>query len=83
MAREGAQLGVPSIYAGSRQMKANAPLYQKQLMRQVTRPSEILDLTRDTVTSEEHQIRVRSELSDAWEDPTDAVIDAIYRLCND
>jgi predicted glycosyltransferase len=36
MAREGAQLGVPSAYCGHRQMKANDALYELGLMRHVT-----------------------------------------------
>ena len=80
MAREGAQLGVPSIYAGSRAMKANDALYRMDLMRHLTDPARIVAMARQAARSEEDQRAVREQLLDEWDDVPDVVTSALYDL---
>lgn len=89
MAREGAELGVPSIYAGERRMKANDALYERGLMLQLTTPEELLAHVRHLVgglspaelrAACERQERLRAELAEAWEDPVEVLTEALYSL---
>jgi predicted glycosyltransferase len=80
MAREGAQLGVPSIYCGSRAMKANDVMYDLGLMRQLTDPRQILDELNRTVPSDEARAKTRARLDELWEDPTDVLVRELYEL---
>ncbi len=80
MAREGAQLGVPSAYAGGRAMKANDALYEMGIMRQVQDADELIAMARDACGTEDDQQRTRQRLVDEWEDVADAVTEALYRL---
>lgn len=77
MAREGAQLGVPSAYCGRRVMKANDVLYELGLMRQVTEPGPLLEMCRRARVSETEQSRTRDRLAELWEDPTDVLMAAL------
>ncbi len=80
MVREGAQLGVPSIYCGKRQMKANDAMFELGLMQQLVDPAPIIEAARRPPVSEDEQRATRSRLDEQWQDPTDAVIDALYEL---
>jgi predicted glycosyltransferase len=77
MAREGAQLGVPSAYCGKRQMKANDALYELGLMRHVTDLEPLLETCRRARVSETEQRRTRDRLTELWEDPTDILMRAL------
>ncbi|HEX9186800.1 MAG TPA: DUF354 domain-containing protein [Vicinamibacteria bacterium] len=74
MAREGAQLGVPSAYCGRRQMKANDVMYELGLMRHVTDLEALLEMCRCARASETEQRRTRDLLAGLWEDPTDVLM---------
>jgi uncharacterized protein len=70
MAREGAMLGVPSVYCGIREMKANQFLIEKQLMSH--HPGrEALDPINALIgrpEKESNQVEVRQALLAEWDD---------------
>ena len=78
MVREGAQLGVKSIYMGKRLMQANKPIIEMGLLRHVPSPQialeYVLGLERDDTSVREG---VRDMLQDLWDDPVDLLLDAI------
>lgn len=83
MAREGAQLGVPSVYLGTRQMKANDALYGLGLMQQITTAGGLLARLpelRASGLATDRQVQIRSRLSSLWEDPADVLTHALYGL---
>ena len=80
MVREGAQLGVPSIYCGKRQMKANDVMYDLGLMQQLLDPASIVEAARRPAASADEQQAIRARLDEQWRDPTDVVVDALYDL---
>lgn len=81
MAREAAQLGVPSFYLGDRAMKANSALYSMGLMRHISAdPAPLLEaLSALPAAPEAAQQAVRDKLGAIWEDPTDV----LTRVLND
>lgn len=80
MAREGAQLGVPSVYAGHRQMKANDALYAMGLMEHIATASAIVERARVEQRTETSQAAVRQRLLTEWEDVPEALTRALYTL---
>ncbi|SHF39179.1 DUF354 domain-containing protein [Flavisolibacter ginsengisoli] len=70
MAREGAMLGVPSIYCGIRKMKANEILvkigFLKHLPGKTALP--VINQTIDEKFDELKQIKVRNQLLERWDD---------------
>lgn len=81
MAREGAMLGVPSLYCGDRDMAANRVLMSKGMLAQVT-PEDVPMRVRDRLEEEdrgEEQTRYRNALHDEWEDVTDRIVREIYK----
>lgn len=83
MAREGAQLGVPSVYLGQRSMKANDALYGMGLMQQLTRPEDMLELWRELSRRRpdpSRQVSVRARLDKEWEDPVEVLCQALNAL---
>jgi predicted glycosyltransferase len=80
MAREGAQLGVPSAYCGRRQMKANDVLYDLGLMSQQTEVGPLLAAARREGASEDDKSRARGRLDELWDDPAEIVIRALAEL---
>ncbi|MGC8858372.1 MAG: DUF354 domain-containing protein [Ignavibacteria bacterium] len=69
MAREGAMLGVPSVYCGERVMKANELLQNKKLLYHIKKnelPKFINNLNRTEVLT--HQNKIREELLKEWDD---------------
>jgi uncharacterized protein len=93
MAREGAQLGVPSVYLGERQMKANDALYGMGLMHQITSPAELMARLDElaggalgragyelVITASAQQERARADIAATWEDPVEVLTTALYSL---
>jgi len=86
IAREGAQLGVPSIYCGVRKMLANQVLIDKNLLVQVNVkniPSIVKEndeLTTTSVELEKKQIEIRENLNNEWDDITSFILQKINRL---
>jgi hypothetical protein len=83
MAREGAQLGVPSVYLGQRSMKANDALYAMGLMRQLTRPEHLLSFWHELSQREpdpSRQAAARARLTQEWDDPVDVLCRALKAL---
>ncbi len=83
MAREGAQLGVPSVYLGRRSMKANDALYAMGFMRQVTQPEDMLQFWRELSQrgpDPARQAGARARLTAEWEDPVDVLCQALNAL---
>ena len=78
MAREAATLGVPSVYCGRREMRANDALYEQGLMRQLTDVEPILQQLVSASGSEAQQREIRDRLDQLWEDPTDVVVRALH-----
>ncbi len=81
MAREGAQLGVPSVYCGDRDMAANSLLTGMGLMSHVREPEEVVRF----VSSEggfhlESRESVRERLLAGWDDPTLAMRDLLTEV---
>jgi predicted glycosyltransferase len=82
MAREGAMLGVPSIYCGPRKMKANQLLINLGFLSQTTDSGQILSLikSKDTGLSDEEQTARRSHLFHHWDDPNQIVYEHLMDL---
>ena len=83
MAREGAQLGVPSVYLGRRSMKANDALYAMGLMRQLTRADDVLGFWQELSQrgpDPSRQAGARARLTQEWEDPVDVLCQALSAL---
>lgn len=79
MAREGAQLGIPSIYCGFRDMKANKILVERGMIFE--NPPEEVPALIDTILNNELKIpdqqAFRKELENDWDDLTKMIISKI------
>ena len=93
MAREAAQLGAPSVYAGERRMKANDVLYGMGLMHQIHNAEALLarlaslralapnGAARPAAGAEsDPQERLRADLATRWDDPAEVLTQALYSL---
>ncbi len=79
MAREGAMLGVPSVYCGSRQMKANQLLIQRGLLSHLdtTETVELVNrLAREKPDRQENE-RIRQALLHDWDDINEIILSAV------
>lgn len=79
MAREGALLGVPSIYCGSREMSANAILMRKGRLFKL-RPIDVVPFMKKVYHDEIHlskQSEFRDELLHEWVDVNKFIMDKI------
>tara|TARA_R110002073_G_scaffold72537_1_gene177530 strand:- start:537470 stop:538492 length:1023 start_codon:yes stop_codon:yes gene_type:complete len=79
MAREGAQLGVPSIYCGFRDMKANKILVEQQMLFEM-KPDEVCEMIDDLMTKKievTDQDIFRKELETKWDDLTQLIISKV------
>ena len=79
VAREGAMLGVPSIYAGIREMPANWIMIKKEML--VKSPPEeivntVLKILEGAIAFPE-QDQIRQQLLTEWEDVTNLVLDKL------
>lgn len=79
MAREGAMLGVPSIYAGVRDMPANEIMIEKKMLWKVAPPEVVPMVQRlmDGETSAASQDAFREQLLRDWDDITALVLEKI------
>lgn len=75
MAREGGLLGVPSIYCGVREMKANDILINEGILYKVN-PSTVPEVLDRLLNGENHcnQILFRLHLKERWDDVTQIII---------
>ncbi len=75
MAREGGLLGVPSIYCGVREMKANSILMKEGILFKVN-PSNVPEFLNKLLHVENHnnQIQFRLQLKEKWDDVTQLLI---------
>ena len=73
MAREGAMLGVPSIYCGIREMKANQILIDKDVLLHLSGKKSISKINELITTpfDSDYQIQNRENLLNEWEDMLD------------
>ncbi len=81
MAREAAMLGVPSIYCGIREMKANQLMVDKNMLFKAG-PDEAPALMADIVSGKlqvKDQQAFRQELLKEWDDITEFIIDQIFK----
>ncbi len=81
MAREGALLGVPSLYVGSRDMKANAIVKNKKMLFQCS-ASEAPDLVDQLIEKKlaiPTQGEFRAQLLAEWDDITQLIIRQVNR----
>lgn len=79
MAREGAMLGVPGIYCGFREMKANDILIKKGMLFH-SKPDGVIDLVNEIVDNKieiRNQEAVREELMNEWEDVTKLIVNIV------
>lgn len=70
MAREGSLLGVPSIYCGTRNMKANIIMENKNILFHL-KPEELPEMLNDIYFNNSHsvnQINFRKNLAEEWVD---------------
>ncbi len=84
MAREGAMLGVPSIYAGIRDMPANEILIKKDMLVKLA-PEEIVPAISKILTGEmkfEEQDIFREKLFDEWDDITELILNKSEQTLN-
>jgi predicted glycosyltransferase len=81
MAREGALLGVPSIYCGTRKMKANELLIHAGIMEHFPGASalDFINNSLNKIFDKEKQIRNRNQLLEQWEDMTAFMKEQINR----
>lgn len=72
MAREGAMLGVPSVYCGTRKMKANDLLMQLGMLEHLPGDSALAYINKviESAFDQEKQITTRNKLLDQWDDMT-------------
>ncbi|WP_378015860.1 DUF354 domain-containing protein [Adhaeribacter terreus] len=70
MAREGAMLGVPSVYCGIRQMKANELLMKQGILSHLPGKTAVpfINTTIDAAFQEQAQLTVRNRLLENWDD---------------
>jgi len=84
MSREGAQLGVPSVYCGEREMFANKLLIEKQLMlhENINNVPLIIknNLLFDIEDLEIKQQKIRNALYNEWDDITNFIIKKINKI---
>ena len=76
MAREGAMLGVPAIYAGIRDMPANEILIKKEMLLKLD-PEEIIPLISKVIEGEtdfKDQDKFREMLFNEWDDITKLIL---------
>lgn len=85
MAREGAELGVPSVYCGQRVMPANQVLIDLGFLHHITEPETIISQLRDGVfdLSEDQQIARRNRLLEEWDDPNEIAYQNLMALFQD
>jgi len=81
MAREGAMLGVPSIYCGIRNMGANDLLIKKKMLFKVE-PKKISTFIKDIIYDDikiKGQEEFRKELFESWDDPIEIILNKIKK----
>lgn len=81
MAREGAMLGVPSIYVGIRNMPANDILIKKEMLLKLE-PDALMDTTLKILNREmkfQEQDIFRQSLLEEWDDVTTLVLNRINK----
>ena len=79
MAREGAQLGVPSFYCGTRDMKANKMLVEYEMIFE-KEPNEIPMALKELVENKKKLIdqdQFRKKLQNNWDDLTQLIISKV------
>jgi len=79
VAREGAMLGVPSIYAGIRDMPANVILIKKKMLLKLE-PDALVDTTTKIINGEiefQEQNNFRQSLAEEWDDVTELLLNKI------
>ena len=82
MAREGAMLGVPSIYAGNREMPANDILLERDLLLKVE-PDNIVSTIQQIKNKEidfPKQDNFRNDLYGEWDDVTDLILKKVKAI---
>ena len=81
MAREGALLGVPSLYVGVRDMKANTLMKKKNMLFQCTasEASSLVDRLISGTLKVPSQEDFRRELSEEWDDVTRLIVNQVNR----
>jgi predicted glycosyltransferase len=79
MAREGAMLGVPSVYVGSRDMKANAMMQEKKMLFQcsVSQAPDLVDRILEKELTVPTQDEFRAQLRAEWDDITQLIVSQI------
>ncbi len=84
MAREGAMLGVPSIYAGNRDMPANRILMEKEMLLKLE-PEEVLPALRkirEGSLAFRGQEEFRRQLFEEWDDVTTLILKKVEQSTN-
>jgi uncharacterized protein len=79
MARESAMLGVPGIYCGLREMKANELLINKKLVFHL-KPSEVVGLVNKILEGKieiGNQESIRNDFLIQWEDVTELIVNIV------
>ena len=85
MAREASMLGVPSLYCGIREMKANQLMEKKNMLFRAT-PNEAPELMRKIISGElkvQEQQAFREELLHQWDDITEFILSQIQKYRKD
>lgn len=82
MAREGAVLGVPTIYCGNRTMKANQMLIDKGLLHHIIDPKIILKYIQSNTLkiNSEKQTERRKRFLTEWDDPNEMLYRSLMEL---
>lgn len=83
MAREGAILGVPSIYCGIREMAANRIMIEKGMLIKNSNITELPQIVRNVIdgkVSFEDQVSFREKITNEWEDVPTFILNSINSL---
>ncbi|MEO1450107.1 MAG: DUF354 domain-containing protein [Bacteroidota bacterium] len=82
MAREGAMLGVPAIYAGFRDMPANDILIEMKMLDKVE-PKQLIRFVEEILSGQRSYIEqetFRRQLNQNWDDVTQLILDKVNQL---
>ena len=82
MAREGSLLGVPSIYCGTRNMKANTIMEKKNILFHL-KPGELPDMLSNIYFNNAlsvNQINFRKNLAKEWVDVNRFIYDSLKNI---
>jgi len=85
MAREGAMLGVPSIYCGKREMAANKIMINKGMLfhKNINKAPEFVNQVINKEVEIEEQNKFRAKLEQEWDDVIKIILNSVHKYSHD